>query len=151
MFNSDNYDFLKGGLMRVGLQGINSSNGAIPTAQAYSGNAQFLTSLYTAYGASNCNVVGSSVATVFSVYAINASAAAGRFLQLHNVATVVASGAVPKLTFAVPAAPSSIVRDPNSLAGGQAFTLGVVYAWSSTPFSFTPVQGGDLGVEIRCK
>jgi len=149
MFNSDDYDFLKGGLMRVGVQGLNTSSGVLPTAPVFKNDQTYLTSLYTAYRASNCNIISTTIATVFSFYGFNASAAAVRYLQLHDTASVVASGAIPKLVALVPAAPQEHSHNYSQLSGGQQFSLGVVYAWSSTPNSFTPVQGGDVGLELH--
>jgi hypothetical protein len=137
-YNEDDRDFLKGGLMKV-----TTIPGNLP-------NSAYSASIFTVYGASNAGVVKSSIGTIYSLVGTNQSAATARYIQLHNSATVVASGAVPLRSFQVAAAPGqTAIGDDILTSSGETYGLGVVYAWSTTPNSFTPATGSDHNLVLR--
>lgn len=174
-FNSDDFDFLKGGLHKVQMAnvstiilnledinlastavqifGASASQGALPTQPILPLSSAFGASLATAYAASNCGVLRSSgPGSVYSIYAVNVSGAAKQYIQIHNTGVAAVSGAVPLRSFQVGAAGSDKTVGPNELTVlGESCSLGVTYAWSTTPGSFTPADGNNYQLEVRLK
>jgi hypothetical protein len=166
-FTPEQLDFLMGGLHKVSmanvsnivlnLESIDINNastmqGGLLVAPIYPAMNPFAASLAQAYGASNCGVLRSSVGTVFSLAAMNVSGAAKQYIQLHNSAVAVASGAVPLRSFLVGAAGTDLrVGHEVFTMLGENFSLGVTYAWSTVPHVFTQADGNNYQLEVRLK
>lgn len=174
-FNQDDYDFLKGGLHKVQMAnvstiilnledinlasnavqifGASASQGALPTQPILPLGSAFGASLAKAYMASNCGVLRSSgPGSVYSLYGVNVSGAAIQYLQIHDSAVAVASGAVPLRSFQVGAAGTDKSIGPDQLTAlGETCSLGVTYAWSTRPEAFVPADGNNYNLEVRLK
>lgn len=168
-FTPDQIDFLMGGLHKVNavisnvstivlnledinIQGASVAQGGLMVTPFAPFQSPFAPSLFTVYAASNAGVVKSSVGTIYSLVGTNQSAATARYIQLHNSAAVVASGAVPVRSFQVAAAPGQTAIGSDIFTElGENYPLGVVYAWSTTAQSFTPATGSDHHVVLRLK
>jgi len=83
-------------------------------------------------------------ARVFSMLCENTTGPA-KYFQLHNVAAPIVLGAVPTVTIRVPASSVVVVGadffgaalPAAPLLGGLPFSVGLVWAWSTTGATFT--------------
>lgn len=154
MFNDDDRDFLKGGLVKTTLAGASIPSGqGLPVQTNPQVASAFAASLATAFGASTSGVLRSSgPGTVYSMYGVNVSGAAIQYLQIHNTGVVIASGAVPLRSFKVGAAGTDVSIGQDQLTPlGENCSLGVVYAWSTNPRTFVPADGNNYNLEVRLK
>lgn len=81
-----------------------------------------------------------SPANIYGFIAKNTNAAT-RYLQFHNTAGVPAGGAVPVLSFLVPA--GEVLPLGKNILQGLHFSNGLAMAWSTTEWTYTAATAGD--------
>lgn len=87
---------------------------------------------------------------VRSVYCHNINAAA-RYIQLHNTATTPGGGAVPLLTFLVPASSAIFIGADILGDHGVNFSTGIAFAFSTTEGTYTAGTATDQFTHILYK
>jgi len=107
-------------------------------------------SLFTNFGANATLNVKASTGNIKSVYCHNLNAAV-RYLQLHNTATTPGGGAVPLLTFLVPATGVVVLDGQFFGENGFNFTTGIAFAFSTTEGTYTAGAAGDQFTQIMYK
>lgn len=106
-------------------------------------------SRFTNFGANATLNVKATAGNVFSLTCINKNALAARYIQLHNTATVPASGAAPIVTFLVPANGQIVIGTDFFTDFGSYFSTGIAFAYSTTPDTYTAATAGDQTTIIR--
>lgn len=96
-----------------------------------------MATLYRNRGAAAAAVViAKADARVYAITCENENAAA-RYFQLHDATAAVSAGAVPVLSFLVPATSQITVGTDFFTDKGYRFTNGVVFAFSTTNDTYT--------------
>lgn len=98
-------------------------------------------------GANSTLNVKSSAGNVFSVYCHNIGGTAG-YLQLHRTATTPGGGAVPYLTYLVPAGGTLFLDSTDLGANGHNMTTGIAFAVSSTEATYTADTAANYTTQI---
>lgn len=128
-----------------------NTNGTLSIApKPLAGVATYSWSLFTNFGANATLNVKATPGNVLSLFCQNINAAI-RYIQLHNTATTPAGGAVPILSFAVPA--SSSLQIGKDILGelGDVFTVGIAFAFSTTAGTYTAATAADQNTLIHFK
>lgn len=99
-------------------------------------------------GGTNTLNVKATPGNVFSLYCHNLNVAA-RYIQLHNTATTPAGGAVPVLTYLVPAQGAVFIDSTQFGAAGDNFTTGIAFGFSTTESTFTGAIAADQVTNIH--
>ena len=106
---------------------------------------------YTNFGAAVTQNVKSTSANIYGIYATNANAAV-RYIQIHNTATTPAGGAVPVMSFAIPALGGDKVIDHAFLVGaGVNLATGAAMAVSTTAGTYTAATAAEHNTIIIYK
>lgn len=93
--------------------------------------------------------VKASAGKVFSIYCNNSNAA-NRYIQLHNTATVPATGVtVPIFSFLVPPGSQTVIGTDFFTNAGCAFATGIAFAFSTTRDIYTAGSAGDQQTSIQ--
>jgi hypothetical protein len=105
------------------------------------------------FAAAATGVTKSSPGRVYALRATNANAAV-RYLQLHNLAAVPTGGEAPKLSFPIPAgsaaAPAVLPLGAEYFGNqGEQFSVGIVWAVSTTAATYTAATAAEHTVSIR--
>ncbi len=100
------------------------------------GVSTYAPSLFTNYGANLTLNVKAGAGNVYSIHAQNTNAAI-RYIQIHNTATTPAGGAVPLVSFAIPAASFKDIDHKMLPAGGVYCSTGIAFAISTTLATYT--------------
>lgn len=87
-------------------------------------------------------------AHLYSVYAETTNASK-RYLQFFNTTTTPAGGAVPVLSFLIPAGSSCDYGTSHFGTGGQYFSTGLAYAVSTTPLTYTAATASEQVVKAK--
>lgn len=105
-------------------------------------SATYAATRFQNIGANATLNVKASTGNIFSVYCHNLSGA-DRWLQLHNTATTPGGGAVPALSFYIPA--GGVVEKGNDFftLEGTNFATGIAFACSTTEGTYTAATATD--------
>jgi hypothetical protein len=92
-------------------------------------------------------LIGIGAQSITSFSCANANAA-DRFFQLFDSVAVVLAGAVPRLTFRVPAGTTVSFGTDFFTSAGLTFSTGLRWAFSTTAATFTPAAAADQITQI---
>lgn len=106
--------------------------------------------LFTNFGANATLNVKATPGNVYSLYCDNLNAAV-RYLQLHNTATTPAGGAVPLMTFKIPATSTLVLGTDFFTLAGENFSTGIAFAFSTTEGTYTAGAAADQFTQIQYK
>lgn len=107
-------------------------------------------SLFVDFAANATANVKASLGNVFAIYCHNLNAAV-RFLQLHNTATTPGGGAVPRMTFLVPAQSAINLGAEMFTTSGVNFSTGIAFGFSTTEGTYTAGAAADQFTQITYK
>lgn len=94
--------------------------------------------------------VKSTAGALKSIYCINKNVAA-RYIQIHLTATTPSGGAVPHLSFMIPASGSVLISGDVLGENGYYCTTGIAFAFSTTEATYTAGAAGDQSTTIFYK
>lgn len=106
--------------------------------------------LFTNFGANATLNVKATPGNVYSLYCDNLNAAV-RYLQLHNTATTPSGGAVPLMTFKIPATSTLVLGTDFFTLAGENFSTGIAFAFSTTEGTYTAGAAADQFTQIQYK
>lgn len=115
-----------------------------------SGVSTYAPTLFTNFGANATLNVKATAGNVYALHCQNTNAAV-RYIQLHNTATTPGGGAVPLLSFAIPASSSVVIDHELLVAGGAYFSTGIAFAFSTTLGTYTAGTAGEQSTTIFYK
>lgn len=110
----------------------------------------YVPSRFVDFAANATANIKATAGNVFSFSCHNLNAAA-RFFQLHNTETTPAGGAVPLLTFLVPAGTMIIVGNDFFTQTGLNFSTGIAFGFSTTEGTYTAGAAGDQFSQVTFK
>lgn len=102
---------------------------------------------YQSLGANATANVKASAGMLYSVVCHNLNGAA-RYIQVFSTTTTPAGGAVPALTYLVPAGGVTIIDSTTLGANGSYFASGIAFAFSTTETTYTAGAAADCIVQI---
>lgn len=114
------------------------------------GVSTYSPSVFTNFGANATLNVKASAGNVYAIDCQNTNAAI-RYIQLHNTTTTPAGGAVPLLSFAIPASSSRTITHDTLVAGGANFSTGIAFAFSTTLGTYTAGTAAEQSTTIIYK
>jgi hypothetical protein len=126
------------------------TNNAAATVEKLLATNTYAPSVFQNLGANATLNVKASAGNILAFECHNLNAA-DRFFQLHNTATTPGGGAVPTLTFRVPAL-GQITRDKTFFPGTGAYgSSGWAFAFSTTEATYTAATATDQMTQIFYK
>jgi hypothetical protein len=131
-------------------QAEDNVNAVIAVAIRPLATSTYAPSVYTNFGSSVAANVKASAGNVLAITCANANAST-RYIQIHNTTSAPTGGAVPYLSFAVPAN-SQVVIGSQSLGGnGVYLSTGITMAFSTTAGTYTAASASDQNTQILYK
>jgi hypothetical protein len=125
------------------------SSGNLNVNIAATGGSSGVVSLFSNLGANATLNVKASSGKVYSLTCHNENAS-DRWIQLHNTATVPATGVtVPILSFLVPFNSQLIVGEDFFGSNGIQFATGIAFAFSTTKDVYTAATATDHSTHVR--
>lgn len=128
----------------------NTNGNSAVIEKLLAGVSTYAPTIFTNFGANATLNVKATAGNVYSIYCQNTNAAV-RYIQIHNTATTPGGGAVPLLSFAIPATSSVFISHDMLVAGGVYFSTGIAFAFSTTSGTYTAGTAGEQSTFITYK
>lgn len=128
----------------------NTNGNAATIEKLLAGVSTYSPTLFTNFGANATLNVKATAGNVYAIHCQNTNAAI-RYIQIHNTATTPGGGAVPLLSFAIPASSSVTITHDLLVAGGVYFSTGIAFAFSTTLGTYTAGTAGEQSTTILFK
>lgn len=128
----------------------NTNGNAATIEKLLGGVSTYSPTLFTNFGANATLNVKATAGNVYAIHCQNTNAAI-RYIQLHNTATTPAGGAVPLITFAIPASSSVTITHDLLVASGVYFSTGIAFAFSTTLGTYTAGTAAEQSTTILFK
>lgn len=108
----------------------------------------FIYTRFSDFGAHATLNVKATAAQVFSFKCHNNNSAA-RYIQFHNTATTPNGNDVPQLSFLVPGNSEIVIGTEFFGTGGEDFSIGLAFAFSTTEGTYTAATASDQFTYVR--
>lgn len=131
----------------MAAQAEDNVNGVFAEAIKPLATATYSWTLFQNLGANATLNVKSTAGSIKSIYCHNL-AASPTYIQIHKTATTPAGGAVPALTFLVPAGGVALIDSAFLGDNGYFCTTGIAFAYSTTEFTFTAATAANQVTQI---
>jgi hypothetical protein len=140
LLSSDLYNF----------DAVDNLNDILAVVQKPLAVSTYTPSKFQNLGANATLNVKATSGNVFAVKCHNINAAA-RYLQLHNTATTPGGGAVPFLTFLIPASSERVIGAEFFSSQGIHFDTGIAFAFSTTEATYTAGTAAEQMTDVIYK
>lgn len=150
---SDTASYVSGALTTSDLyvyEAVDNVNGVLGVVLKPLSVSTYTPSKFQNLGANATLNVKATAGNVFAVKCHNINAGA-RYLQLHNTATTPGGGAVPFLTFLIPASSERVIGAEFFSSQGIHFNTGIAFAFSTTEATYTAGTATDQMTDVIYK
>jgi len=131
------------------IAGEDVTNNVMQVVNKPSAASTYAGSIYKNIGASVTQNIKSTSGNLYAFVCHNNNAT-GRYLQFHNTSTTPSAGAVPELSFWIPAT-SEVSKGYGDIFGfaGYNFSTGIAIAISTTRDTYTAAGATDCATRVR--